>query len=89
MIRRIAAQGLAPQLRSNGKGINLALLPPSPLITCRMIFTVVDGAQGHGKFITHFECDSLRLSVANVMCVGGGAAADQAWVAGYEAQVLF
>ena len=76
---------LLPQLLGNRQWIDLALLPPSPLVAGRVIFTVVDGAQGHGEFIAHFEGDSLRLSVANVMRMGGGAAADQAWLACYKA----
>ena len=80
---------LTPQLGSNGQRINLALLPPSPLIASRVIFTMVDGAKRHGKFIAHFERQPSRLCIANVMRVGRGAAADHARLAGYEAQVLF
>ena len=71
---------LTPQLGSNGQRINLALLPPSPLIAGRVIFTMVDGTKGHGEFIAHFKCQASRLCITDMMCVGRGTPTDDAWL---------
>ena len=84
MLNRLMWPALAPQLGSNRKGIDLAFLPPSPLIAGRVIFTVVDGAKRHGEFIAHFKSQTSRLCIADVMCMGRGSSADNAWLAGYE-----
>ena len=84
MLNRLMWPALAPQLGSNGKGIDLTFLPPSPLIASCVIFTMVDGAKGHGEFITDFESQTSWLCIANVMGVGRGSAADHARLAGYE-----
>ena len=83
--RSFKVQALPPQFGSDSQRINLAFLPPPPLVSGGVIFTVVDGAEGHSEFIAHFERYSLRLSVANVMRLRGGSAANQAWLAGYKA----
>ena len=57
-------------------------LPPPPLIACRMIFAMVDGAERHGEFVTDLQSKPPRLRIANVMGVGWGAAADQAGLGG-------
>jgi hypothetical protein len=71
-----------PQLLGNRQRIDLTLLPPSSFITCGVIFAVVDCTQRHGEFIAHFERDSLRLSVANMVRLGGGTTTNQAWLRG-------
>jgi hypothetical protein len=83
--RSFKFQALPPQFGSDSQRINLSLLPPSPFITSSMIFAVMDGAQGHGEFIAHFERDPLRLGVANVMRLRGGSAANQTWLACHKA----
>ncbi len=83
--RSFTVQALPPQFGSDSQRINLSLLPPSPLITSSMIFTVVDGAQRYGEFIADFERDPLGLRVADVMRVSWGTATNQAWLAGYKA----
>ena len=85
VIRKIAAQGLAPQLGRNGERIDFPLLPPPPLVSGGVNFTVVDNAQRHCEFIAHFERNSFRLSVANVMRLRGDTATNQACLAGYKA----
>ena len=89
VIRKVAAQRLAPQLGSNSERIDFAFLPPPPFIACRVIFAVVDGAQRHGEFVAHFERNTLRLRIANMMRMGWGAAADQAWLAATKRRCSF
>ena len=72
-----------------GQRIDFALMPPSSLIAGRMIFAVVNGAERHGELIAHFECETSRLGIANMMGVGWGATADHAWLLCNKAQVFF
>ena len=74
---------------ATASGSIFALVPPAPLIAGRMIFAVVDGAERHGEFVAHFERKPSRLRVANMMGMGRGAAADDAWLLGDKAKVLF
>ena len=74
--RVLDARSGLPQFLRHHERIDFALLPPSPLITGRVIFAVVDGAERHGEFIAHFERKPSRLRIANMMGMGGGAAAD-------------
>ena len=63
-------------------------MPPPPLIACRMIFAMVDGAERNGEFVADLQGKPLGLRKANVMGVGWGAAADQAGLLGDKAEVL-
>ena len=45
--------------------------------------------RGHGEFVAHFECNPSRLRVADMMGVGWGATADDTWLLGDEAKVIF
>ena len=80
---------LGPQFLGNSQGIDFALMPPSSLIAGCVIFTVVDGAKRHGELIAHFECETSRLGITNMMRVGWGATADDARPLCNEAQVFF
>ena len=80
--------GFAQFLRHNER-VDLTLLPPPSLIARCVIFAVVDGAERHGEFVAHFECNPSRLRVADMMGVGWGTAADDAWLLGDKAKVLF
>ena len=75
----------SPQAFGHIERINLVFLPPLPLITCRMVFTMVNGAKRHGEFVTDLQRKPPRLRIANVMGVGWGAAADQAGLLGDKA----
>ena len=57
----MALSALLPQIISNNERIDFALLPPPSLITGRVIFAVVDGAERHGEFVADFERNSSRL----------------------------
>ena len=73
----------------NSQRIDFALVPPPPLIAGRMIFAVVNGTERHGELIAHFECESSRLGIGNMMRVSGGATADDAWLLSNKAQLFF
>ena len=78
----------APELLGHRKWIELALLPPSPLIACGMVLMMVDGAKRHGELVAHLKAESPRLRKADVVRACGRAATDQAGLAGDEPQVL-
>ena len=69
-----------PKLSRHGKRIYLALLPPPPLITGCMIFTVVDGTKGHCEFVAHFKCQASRLCITDMMRVSRSTSTDDAWL---------
>jgi hypothetical protein len=50
---------------------------------------VVDGAKRDSEFIADLEAEPSRLRVAQVMCVGGRAPADEARFGGNKAEMLF
>ena len=76
-----ACSGLPQFLRHNER-VDLTLLPPPSLIARCVIFAVVDGAERNREFVAHLECKPWRLRVADMMGVGWGAAADDAWLLG-------
>ena len=80
---------LTPELGSDGKRVNLPFLPPSPLITGCVIFTVMDGTKGYCEFIAYFECQTSRLGKTDVMCVGRSSAADDARLAATKRRCFF
>ena len=73
---------LTPELGSNGQRIDLALLPPSPLIAGRVIFAMVDGTKGHCEFIAYFKCQASRLCITDMVCVSRSTPTDDAWLRG-------
>jgi hypothetical protein len=57
-----------PQLLGNSQWVNLALLPPAPLITRGVIFVMVDGAQRHSSlafrlYSSHSLLGTIRVAV--------------------------
>ena len=82
-----ACSGL-PQFLRHDERVDLTLLPPPSLIARCVIFAVVDGAERHGEFVAHFECNPSRLRVADVMRLGWGSSADDTWLLGDEAKVF-
>jgi hypothetical protein len=78
-----------PQVLGHNERVDLVLPPPSPLITCCVILTVVDGAERHRELVAHVERDTFSLSIADVMGVGWGATADEAWLLRDEAKMFF
>src|SRR5262245_47911953 len=86
---RIGSFRGVPQFLRDRERINLAFLPPTPLIPGRMIFAVVDGTQRHGKLVAHLERYPSQLSIANMMGVSRRAPADDARLLGHKAEVLF
>jgi hypothetical protein len=78
-----------PQVLRHNKRVDFVLPPPPPLITCGVILAVVYGAERHRELIAHFEGETFRLRIADVMGVGWGATADEAWLLGDETKMLF
>ena len=84
-----SSSSVGPELGRDRERIYLGLLPPRSFIAGRMILAMVDGTEGDGKLIAYLECKPSLLRVTHMMGVGGGAAADQARLTRYKAQVLF
>ena len=66
-----------PQCSRDCERIDVALLPPLPFLSGGVDVVVVDGAERNGKFVADFKAEPSRLSMPQVMCVGGRAAADE------------
>ena len=88
MIRSLEPHALSPQFGSNCKRIYLALLPPPPLIAGCVIFAVMNGAERNSEFVAYFQGKSSRLGIANMMCLGRDATADDTWLLGDKAKVF-
>jgi len=52
---------LRPEGGSREHGIDVELLPPNPLITPLVQFTMMSTAEGHGKFVAHLAPKGASL----------------------------
>lgn len=64
------------------------LLPPASLVTGRMIFAVVNGAERHRELVAHLEGQTSRLCKTNMMRMRGIASANQARLLRNKAEML-
>src|SRR5262245_30758716 len=53
--RGMLAALLPPEAAGNCEGIDIALLPPIPLLTGGVDVVMVDGAERHGELVAHLE----------------------------------
>ena len=80
--------GLEPQHASRSCGINPALLPPRDFIATVMDLTMVSAAERNGELITDLAAERRCLGKAQMMGIGGAAAADEARLLGYRLDVV-
>jgi hypothetical protein len=58
-----------PQTIGNYEGIDIALLPPLPLLAGGVNVVMMDGAKRDGKLIADFQAQAFGLGVAHVVRV--------------------
>ncbi len=83
----LPAAALGPKPMSDGDRIEIALLPPTKLVSGIMKLPVMQGAEGHGIFVRDFPAHGGRLGELEVMGLGRLPSADEAGVVGNEAEV--
>jgi len=69
---------LIPEPPGGAHGINAQAIPPGALRARSMQLTVVAAAERHGEFVADLTAERPGLRKAQMMRVGGLAAADQA-----------
>src|SRR6185369_11958162 len=79
---------LPPQREGRGQGLDTRLLPPRCFVTVPVNFAMMQPTNRHRELITHLAPKRWGLGKAQVMRVGGCAAAHQAWLARDEAAML-
>src|SRR5262245_40402881 len=62
---------LLPKATSHGQGIQVVLLPPSPLFASCVVFRMMNRAKRNSEFIAHLEPETSWLGVADMMRVAG------------------
>ena len=78
-----------PQRTGMDGRIDPCLGPPCGLIARAMDLVVMASAQRYGEFIARLATKRAMLGKAQMMGICGHAAADQAWLLGYEPDVVF
>ena len=79
---------LPPQREGRGQGLDARLLPPRCFVTLPVNFAMMQPTNRHRELIAHLASKRRGLGKAQVMRVGGCAAAHQAWLARDEGAVL-
>src|SRR5688572_4621240 len=79
---------LPPQREGGGQRLDARLLPPRCFVTLPVNFAMMQPTNRHRELIAHFASKRWGLGKAQVMRVGGCAAAHQAWLARDEGAVL-
>ena len=70
------AMAFAPELLGNEARINAERLPPRSLVPAVVEIAMVRAAERDSELVAHLAPERPRLSKAEVMSVGRGAAAD-------------
>src|ERR1700726_1748531 len=79
---------LQPERASSDGRIDAGLFPPCGFIATAMDLAGMAPAQRHGELIADLAAECWRLRKAQVMRIGGAAAADQAGMFGNRFDVL-
>jgi hypothetical protein len=74
--------GFQPERASADGWINTDLVPPSRLIATAMDLAMMSPAEGYDKLVANFAAKGRRLRNAQMMGIGGTAAADEARLLG-------
>ena len=80
--------GFEPERTGGGGRINVRLLPPGRFIAAAMHFAMMAAAERHGKFVAHLAAKRPMLGKAQMMRIGGCAAANEAGLLDDEPNVL-
>src|SRR6516164_7638847 len=77
-----------PKRASRGGSIDTGLVPPRGFVTAAMHLAMMTTAERDRELIANFSAQSRGLCKAEMMCIGGTATANQAWLLGDKFHVL-
>ena len=75
---------LQPQAASRGSWVDTSLVPPRRFIATTMHLTMVSATERDRELVADLAAERRCLGKAQMMGIGGAAAADQAWLLGYR-----
>ena len=79
---------LQPQAASRGGWVNTGLVPPCRFIATTMNLTMVSATERDRELVADLAAERRRLGKAQMMGIGGAAAADEARLLGYRLDVV-
>ena len=79
---------LQPQAASSGGWIDTNLVPPRRFIATAMDLTMVSATERDRELVADFAAERRCLGKAQMMGIGGTAAADEARLLGYRFDVV-
>src|SRR5215472_10294333 len=79
---------LQPQAASRGGWVDTSLGPPHRFITTAMNLAMVPATERDRELVANLAAERRRLGKAQMMGIGGAAAADQARLLGYRLDVV-
>ena len=79
---------LQPQAASGGGWIDTSLVPPHGFIATTMHLTMVSATERDRELVADLAAERRCLGKAQMMGIGGAAAADQARLLGYRLDVV-
>ncbi len=79
---------LQPQPASRGGWIDTSLVPPHRFIATAMNLTMVSATERDRELVADLAAERRCLGKAQVMGIGGAAAADEARLLGYRLDVV-
>ena len=79
---------LQPQAASRGGWIDISLVPPHRFITTAMNLTMVSATERDRELVADLAAERRGLGKAQMMGIGGAAAADQARLLGHRLDVV-
>ena len=79
---------LQPQAASRGGWIDTSLVPPHRFIATAMNLTMVSATERDRELVADLAAEGWCLRKAQVVGIGGAAAADEAWLLGYRFDVV-
>ena len=79
---------LQPQAASRGGRVDTSLAPPCRFIAGAMNLTVVSATERDRELVADLAAERWCLGKAQMMGIGGAAAAEEAWLLGYGLDVV-